>query len=235
MDALGNLRWLVTWILWFFWNKRRATTKSHFWNCLIMISTFSKRKEAEGHKGRTPSSKVAHTLLGAQHQTAEALGDSLGNGDQILLCLLSGAEDAQDLTDWCLQGPSSVKGCFHYLLTTYLPNSVSLPLHHIILSPLLLEVLAVPRKPSFLALPSHQVTGPTQTARSPCHYPNSESFLAAGEDGDTYSKVLCQGPVCSEAELPYLDSRLLDLGSSACLLPCGGPWGSSLLLICWWK
>ena len=239
MDTLGKLRLLVSWKPRFFWNKRRATTKSGFWNSLIIISTFSKRlrkqRTARENTIQPQDGQVSERTPRCVHSTeGDCRGPRGGSPDtraQVVLWLLSGVEDAEGLTNWCLQGTSSVKGCFR--LTIYLPARLSSSASpRIVLSPLLFEVFALPGESSFLALLYIQGTGPRQNARRPCCRLNGESYPAAGDDGDSCSKALCQRPVCWETELSYLDSGLLHLESSTCLLPSGWPWEESLLLIC---
>lgn len=42
MDAFWRLGLLVTWILWLFWNRRRATTKRPFWSSFTLMQSLQK-------------------------------------------------------------------------------------------------------------------------------------------------------------------------------------------------
>ena len=127
MDALGKLRLLVTWIPWFFWNKRRVTTKSGLWNSFIIISTFSKRPRkqrpvqekyspARGWLGfRAHSTQRGHRVPKTLQETGTR---------PCPVALWSGT--CWSLTSWHLQGASSVKRRFH-LFTLHLHSCLCFP------------------------------------------------------------------------------------------------------------
>lgn len=142
IDAFWRLGSLVTWILWLFWNERRATIKSHFWNSFTIIQSLQKDRGNREPYGSPPTSSRASAHLCVLGTVRLSRGQWPGPALTVPLKCMSTCEG---LTHRSVQNPSSVLKMlpFIYLPSIFLLLSLFCP-HPTGTSPLFLEVLSLP-------------------------------------------------------------------------------------------